>query len=89
MSSRLLEKGHSKPGNEQSDRLFMPIFQIVSFWKVSGNELMLPWYMGSMLYQHASHLSLLNIFHQILYHIPEKCEICILLRYLRYTKLLF
>ena len=34
---------------------------------------MLPWYMGLMLFQHANHLSLLNIFHQTLHHILKNC----------------
>ena len=49
--------------------------------------MMLPWYMGSTLFQHATHLLPLYNVRQILHHDLEKClKACVLLKNLRYTK---
>ena len=49
--------------------------------------MMLPWYMGSTLFQHASNLLPLHKVRQILHHDLEKClKACVLLKNLRYTK---
>ena len=46
---------------------------------------MLPWYIGSMLFQHTNHLSLLHNVFQILHHILEKrLKSCMLLQHLHY-----
>ena len=56
----------------------------------SGNGLMLPWYVESMLLRHISRILLLHNVRQILRHIIEKyLKACMLLRYLHYTKLPF
>ena len=58
------------------------LFQIVS-----ANGMMLPWYMRSTLFQHATHLLPLYNVPQILHHDLEKClKACVLLKNLRYTK---